>query len=651
MGNRDRNRQISDLTMTLAPPEPLSSADPKIATFTRLPMIDLPTLVEQLNIQIAQNMETQYSRLLLYNQENQSFWSVVVNAWQSQKREYPLDRGLISQVVQTGQAICLNNLHQDTRFNPQQEGLEAVIIHNLLFYPLFNSQQHLLGIVQIFNKQLAFTLIDEQRLGALCSLLAIILEQSQQTEQLQANIESLRREHHQLQTTYHHLEETHLVWRNQSQRRWRRGKFSLVVLIVVGLMGIGYVQLETVQNWFGQPSGLLSGEEVTASETIIVKSQLLKDTLHLTGKIEPLEQIEVISPVSGKVKDKLFQYNQIVKKGQLLLVIDTTEEELSYQEVRANYLKAQKQVEKLHHWSESPEVKSAQRELLKAQRNLKSMERKLEENRRLLKKGIIAAQELEEEEDNYRNQQLDYQSLLEQLQALLAEGSEDKLQVAKLEMEAARLNLQEIENRIHNARVISPKTGVILLPPKVENTVTEIQLGSMLKRNQVLCIIANLEGFTIQTKVDEVVVPKLHIGQPVTITGEAFQHINLTGSISHIASQADKENISEGTPSSFAITIAVPQLTPEQKNTLRLGMSAEMEVLLSAKPNALVVPFEAVLIENDSAWVMKQDTQSNQFHQVVVTTGITTVDGIEILAGVKAGDKILANITDVKPVE
>jgi hypothetical protein len=64
-----------------------------------------------------------------------------------------------------------------------------------------------------------------------------------------------------------------------------------------------------------------------------------------------------------------------------------------------------------------------------------------------------------------------------------------------------------------------------------------------------------------------------------------------------------------------------------------------------------VVPFEAVLIENDSAWVMKPDTQSNQFHKVVVTTGITTVDGIEILAGVKAGDKILANITDVTPVE
>jgi multidrug efflux pump subunit AcrA (membrane-fusion protein) len=638
--------------MTLAPPEQLLTVDPQITTVSQLPTLDLPSLVEQLNLQIAQNMETQYSRLLLYQQEKPVLWSVVANAWQNHQREYSVERGLIGQVVQTGQAICLNNPHQDSRFNPQQEGLEAVIIHNLLFYPLFDSQQHLLGIVQVFNKPLAFTVVDEQRLGALCSLLAIILEQSQQTEQLQVSTESLRKEYHQLQTTYHHLEESHLVLHHQFQQQRRRSRlFILVILMVTGLMGIGYVQLETIQNWLEQPSSLLSGEKVIASKTVIVKSQLLKDTLHLTGKIEPLEQIEVISPVSGKVKEKLFQYNQVVKKGQLLLVIDTTEEELSYQKVQADYLKAQKQVEKLRHWSENPEVKSAQRELLKAQRTLKATERKLEENRRLLKRGIIAAQELEEAEDNYHNQQLDYQSSLEQVQALLAEGSEDKLQVAKLEMEIAHLNLQEIATRIQNARVVSPKTGVILLPPKVENTIPEIQLGGMLKRNQVLCIIANLDGFTIQTKVDEVVVPKLQVGQAVTITGEAFENINLTGSISHIASQAEKENLSEGIPSSFAITVAVPQLTPKQKNTLRLGMSAEMEVLLSAKPDALVVPFEAVVIENEIAWVMKQNTQNNQFHKVVVTTGMTTLESIEIVAGVKAGDKLLANVTDMTTIE
>jgi multidrug resistance efflux pump len=73
---------------------------------------------------------------------------------------------------------------------------------------------------------------------------------------------------------------------------------------------------------------------------------------------------------------------------------------------------------------------------------------------------------------------------------------------------------------------------------------TEVQRGSFVKQEQVLFTIANLAGFLIKTKVDEVEIPKLQLNQKVTITGDAFEKITLEGIISWISSQAEKETSS-----------------------------------------------------------------------------------------------------------
>jgi multidrug resistance efflux pump len=112
-------------------------------------------------------------------------------------------------------------------------------------------------------------------------------------------------------------------------------------------------------------------------------------------------------------------------------------------------------------------------------------------------------------------------------------------------MKNAEFKMQEIEQRTENARVVSPLEGVILAPvQRDEDMPTEVQRGSFVKQEQVLFTIANLAGFLIKTKVDEVEIPKLQLNQKVTITGDAFEKITLEGIISWISSQAEKETSS-----------------------------------------------------------------------------------------------------------
>lgn len=484
---------------------------------------------------------------------------------------------------------------------------------------------------------------------------ALTRENAQDYQQLYHLTQALQNEYHQLQAVAHQLEENQFALQDKIKQGKRLRKLSTLLVIVIGLATGWQHWSDEVIAYFepNRPSVASPPHEAVANKTIKIAQRPIQVTLTLMGKIEPLNQIEVVSPLEGKVKEKHFQYNQFAKQGQILLVIDTSSEELKRQEKQAEYIDAVKKVEELRNWLHGSKVANAQRDLTKFQRAMALSERTLKESRRLFEQGIIAARDLEKEEEEYRSQQLEYQSQQERFKDLLDEGSQEKVQIAELKMEVARASLEEIKNRIQNARLVTPIDGVILLPEgakKTDDGVQEIQEGSMVKQNQVLFVIANMDGFTINAKVDELDILKLEVGQKATITGEAFRNITLEGKISSISSRADKEDNGpkgDTSTSEFAITIAVAKLTPEQKKQLRLGMSTEMKIFLYEKKNALVVPFDAVTIKNKDAWVTVQDKKTGKPKEVKVKLGQTLIDGaLEILEGLEASDKLLPRVIE-----
>lgn len=79
------------------------------------------------------------------------------------------------------------------------------------------------------------------------------------------------------------------------------------------------------------------------------------------------------------------------------------------------------------------------------------------------------------------------------------------------------------------------------------------------------------------------------------------------------------------------------------KKNIDIGMSANIDVIIYEKTDALMVPISAVKIKGNERWVIMLDKESNQFKKVKVETGITTTDSVEITGGLKAGDKIVIN--------
>jgi multidrug efflux pump subunit AcrA (membrane-fusion protein) len=70
-------------------------------------------------------------------------------------------------------------------------------------------------------------------------------------------------------------------------------------------------------------------------------------------------------------------------------------------------------------------------------------------------------------------------------------------------------------------------------------------------------------------------------------------------------------------------------------------MSAYLDIETRAKPDALIVPAEGVHSSDGKSWVLLRDPKTGAVRRVEVATGPTTIQGVEILAGLKPGDVIV----------
>ncbi|MCI5137969.1 MAG: HlyD family efflux transporter periplasmic adaptor subunit, partial [Candidatus Electrothrix sp. AR1] len=428
--------------------------------------------------------------------------------------------------------------------------------------------------------------------------------------------------YHQLQAAHYQLEDDHFALQHQLKRTRRRYRLFFLLLIIAGIGAGGYF-------WRGELASLLPGVpglekqgDEPKEPLVTVEKQTLRNTLSLTGKIEPLGQIEIVAPLEGMVLDKNFQYGDFVAKDTLLLLIDTENEEAKYREAQAAYLEAENKLKSLRKWEKNLEVVTIRHELKKQQYTLKTTQRDLKKNKRLLKKGIVPSSEVEQLEESYRNQQREIAFIQQKLVLTLEKGSKDNIHISELKKKNSLIKMKAIAARIEKAQLISPIDGVILLPvSRKQEAPFGIQPGSFVNRDQVLFTVADLHGFKIRAQVDENDILKLQVGQEVTITGDAFQdNLTLKGTVQYISFQADKEE--PGKASSFSARISVASPTDEQKKRLLLGMSADMEVLISEKPNAIIIPFALVTVDDkQQAWVTKVIEATGKKEKVKVTIG------------------------------
>lgn len=155
-----------------------------------------------------------------------------------------------------------------------------------------------------------------------------------------------------------------------------------------------------------------------------------------------------------------------------------------------------------------------------------------------------------------------------------------------------------------------------------------VQQGQYVNTGEVLFNIADLSTVWVEVEVYENEFPNIHIGQQVQIRSQSFPNKPFTGSISFIYPFLD--------PKTRTVKARVAMPNPGMKLKPDMFVNAVIRVPLS---KGIVVPVTAV-IDTGKRQLVWVETAAGMFEPRDVQVGQRTDEQVQILSGLKTGDKV-----------
>lgn len=138
----------------------------------------------------------------------------------------------------------------------------------------------------------------------------------------------------------------------------------------------------------------------------------------------------------------------------------------------------------------------------------------------------------------------------------------------------------------------------------------------------------------VTTPIDEVDVARVRVGQRASITIDAIPGQRFPGRVRRVAPY-----VLDFEKQARTVDVEVEFLNPEDVKALLVGYSADAEIILDVRENALRVPTQA-LLEGNRVLVLNDDT----LHERKLQTGIANWQFTEVVSGLRDGEKVVVSV-------
>lgn len=291
----------------------------------------------------------------------------------------------------------------------------------------------------------------------------------------------------------------------------------IIVLVILLLAGLGVWRFREKKN-------------APTWRTFNAKRITITQTITSIGTVNPITQVNIGTEVSGKIEKLYKDFNDPVKKGDLLAKLDTETLEMALEETKID----------------------------------------LNKNRLTLNHNLA---DLENAQELFDQQMIsDYE--LKQIQYTYNLSVEN---LAK-----AEFSVQRAQKNLNNAYIYSPIDGVV-----TSRSVDEGQTVAASLNAPTLFIIANkLNEMQIQAYIDEADIGKVTEGLAVNFTVDAFTDKRFTGNITQVRlNPTSEQNV---------ITYPVIISLQNPENILMPGMTANLDIIVSAHPDVVAIQERAL---------------------------------------------------------
>ena len=368
-----------------------------------------------------------------------------------------------------------------------------------------------------------------------------------------------------------------------------KNKKPLIAIVLIAVLAITGVFVHRVAF----------AKETTTYRFARVERGDIRATVSATGTLSAVKTVSVGTQVSGQISALLADFNDEVKKGQLLARVDPTLAQQAVVDAQAN-------------------LERAQAQLLQSQREYSR-------NRELAASGLVAKSDIE--------------------------TTQSSNAVAAATVKSARIALQRAQQNLSYTNIYSPIDGVI-----VERNVDEGQtVAASLSAPQLFLIANDLSRMQILAQVGESDIAQIREGQPVEFTVQALPGRKFKGTVEQVRLQSKTtENVVNYT---VVVTVA------NEKGTLLPGMTARVEFLTKSAEDVLKVANAALRFGSQGATTSAEPgtttaragasrrgartltvlDEKGELTKIAVKTGVTDGTTTEVSGeGIQEGMKVVA---------
>ena len=359
-----------------------------------------------------------------------------------------------------------------------------------------------------------------------------------------------------------------------------------------------------------------SGVKRTKVTVELAKKGEITSLVTATGKVKAQADVDISADVMGRIEQLPVKEGELVKEGQLLVMIDDRSRRMDVAQARGS-----------------------------------------------LQSAISARDKAKIDLD--RVKQLFSKKLSSQSDLDFAQNTNDQ---AEAQVQVYQANLDRAQDQLSKCTIRAPMDGIItkLNSEKGENVI----IGTMNSPGTIIMIISDLSAIEIEAEVDETDIARVALDQKVVITLDAFPDTTFAGKVIEIGNSPQAASYA-GTDQITNFIVKV--LILDKVVNIKPGMTASVDITTNAASNIIKVPSGAVVMrpegtgekkeegknspvdstagENDSSYnaegKKKKDidgifkVEKGQAKFVPVKLGIRDQQNVEIIQGISQGDSII----------
>jgi HlyD family secretion protein len=247
-----------------------------------------------------------------------------------------------------------------------------------------------------------------------------------------------------------------------------------------------------------------------------------------SGHVEATD-VRLSTKVPGRLLAFALQEGDVVKAGQELGRVDTTDIELSLRQARAEREQAAAELRLKLTGARKEDIAELEAQAAASAADLAGAERDLERMQGLLDKGSGTTKARDDAQTRRDVLAARLQSQREALARLRAGFREEEKAAAQARLSAVEARIAQLEQQVKDAVVASPLDGIV--------TEKVAEPGELLQVGSALCVITNLADAWLTVYVAEPDLGRLRLGQEAEVVTDDGQ--KRTGKITFMAKQAE----------------------------------------------------------------------------------------------------------------